>query len=120
MIHYITYRLLTIDGVGHQPHHQVVSMGMKFDGGQMGKDGRMFAYIEGDKDINEVISCLAAWGAKLLTEKEALEWFDAVIPVGTKLTDPSLSSEINEKVALAARVSVDGRIQKGYEDVKAK
>jgi hypothetical protein len=122
MIYYITYRLLSIAGEGHQPHHQCVSMGWKFEGGQMGKDGRMFAHVEGDKDINELMTCLSAWGAKLLTQEEALKWFDDVIPAGTKVSMPPLDSRakiVTEQIVAAAVVGKDGRIEKGYEDVKA-
>jgi len=78
--------------------------------------------VESDKDIGELLTCLAAWGAKQLTQEEALKWFDDVIPAGTKISMPPLDSKakiVTEQVVARAKVSLDGRIEKGYEDVKS-
>ena len=113
---YVTYRLLFIGNEGHQPYSQVASMGMKFDGGMMGHDGRMFGYIhckDGDEGrVDEVISALSAWSCRRLAEEEALKWFDDAVPTGTPVTKPPGDVEASTLVMSAAKVSLDGSISK--------
>jgi len=115
---YVTYRLLFIGNEGHQPYSQVASMGMKFDGGMMGKDGRMFGYIhckDGDEGrVDEVISALAAWSCRRLTEEESKKWFDDVVPEGTIINGPPVDGGKTgvQHVMSAAAVLPDGSISK--------
>jgi len=110
---YVTYRLLFIGRDGHQPYGQVASMGMEFEGGMMGKDGRMFGYIhckDGDEGrVDEVIDALSAWSFRKLSEEEAKAWFDSVVPEGTMMAEAPWQKA---SVAGKATLSLDGRVEK--------
>lgn len=119
IIAYITYRLLFLEGIGHQPYHQVASLGFKFEGGMMGINGRMMGYLHGkgsekDEEIDEVVSALSAWDARRITKSEAMVWSDNAVPEGTVMEG---MPGVNTVIVGKATSDLDGRIVKQNTEI---
>lgn len=114
VVGYITYSLLNIAGSGYQPHQQVASQGMGFEGGHFSIGNRMLAYLIGDSgDVSNTVASLNAWLVQELTPSEALAWADDALPVNTVVEDVDGGTQY----VGPAEFDAEGRINKPLSDV---
>jgi hypothetical protein len=109
VVGYVIYQLLTINGEGHQPYHQVAANGMGFSGGMYGIGHQMLGYLIGNAaDVANTVAALLPWMFQQLTPNEALAWVDASCPMNTRTMDG--------KYIGPAEFDATGRIEKPLAD----
>lgn len=107
----IRYKLKFIDGVGHQPYHDIARFLCSFEGGSYGTaDGYMLGYISGEPDdiVKAITACSENYGMTTISDQEALTIADLC-------SVPGNQNEYGQYVQPAT--IIDGKISKTYTSV---
>lgn len=111
---YVSYTLLNLDGVGHQPYNTLAQIGMGFEGGLFGRGGRMLGYLVGESaKVDLALTVLSPWLVDRMTSAEALLWSEESLPINSRTPEgPGLQS----KYVGPAELDAGGRIVRPLAD----
>lgn len=107
----VRYKLKFIDGVGHQPYHDIARFLCSFEGGSYGAaDDYMIGYISGEPDdiVKAITACSEDYGMTAVSNQEALIIADLC-------NTPGKQNEYGQYLQPAT--IVDGKISQVYTSV---
>jgi len=118
---YIIYNLKwSKEGLGEQPYQAVADAGVELEGGiivnltDILDKRKYFGYLHGTDDqcLKAIENC-KDYKMKEISEKEALDFFELLIPINTEIEDIITKTK---KYTNKPTVNINGKIKQNYKD----